>query len=573
MHDDDAHGARPPLPAAPPPLGALRLPGRRIVPEVLAGVTLAALCLPLNIGYAEAAGLPPSAGINATILPLLVYAVFAGSRHLVVGPDATVAAFLAATIGPLTLATGVDPLDLATATALLVGVILAVAWLLRIGNAMRYLSRAVVVGFIAGIAIEVLTSQVVKILGVTVEAERWPEKVVGIVRALPDASAASVAVGVATIVLVRVMARFTPALPGALLALTAVSVVVAVFEPGGVRLLGEVPSGLPLPSFPSLPLGTWLDLAPAATAIAVLVMAEGLLIAKHAAHRHRESFDSNAEILPLGLANAAASMTSAMPCGPSASRTAALDAIGTRSQVPAVVAGLLVAVVAVAFTGLVAQLPTAALAGLVASAVVSTIDVGAMRRYWQLRRSELLIAGICGGGVLAFGPLAGIVVAVLVSVLDVVRRLADAPWATVAMEDAPRAVGRFHAGTDELAGLRTLRPGSALFFANAIEIEHQLSALADTDEVEWVVIDLERVSDVDPTAGAALLDAVTELADRGKVVGFSRVDAGVAVLLERYGIIAAIGPDRLFTSNREARIAFTERSTPDEQGDGGAPAR
>ncbi len=561
------------VPARPPVAGALAPARARLGAEVVAGVVLAALCLPLNLGYAEAAGLPAEVGIYATLLPLVAYAVLAGSRHLVVGPDATIAAFMAASFGPIIVSSGVAPTELAIGLSLLVGLVLLLAWLFQAGSIVRFLSKAVLVGFIAGLAIEVLTSQVRKIMNVKVEADTWPGEVWALVTAVPDASWASVAVGVGTIVLLRVVKRISPRLPAALIALTIVAVLVALLEPDGVALLGEVPSGLPSLTFPTFGLSVWLDLLPIAVAIAALTIAEGVLLAKSAARANQETFVPNPELFALGASNVAGSLTGAMPMGASASRTAALQGVGTVSQVPAVVAAVVVVVVVLFFTDAVAELPSAALAGLVANAVVSTIEVDALREFARVRRSELAIALGCAAGVLLLGPLGGIVIAVLASAVDVVRRAADAPWAHVELA-GDEVTGRFAASPedaggnddgrvgDELAttaGIRVVRPGTSLFFANAEELAHVLTAGATDPSVEWVVLNLERVADIDPTAAEALREGAEEVRRAGKVLAITRLGRHVSDLLERYEMYDVVDPAYVFASNRAAARAFAAR--------------
>ncbi len=561
------------VPARPPVAGALAPARARLGAEVVAGVVLAALCLPLNLGYAEAAGLPAEVGIYATLLPLVAYAVLAGSRHLVVGPDATIAAFMAASFGPIIVSSGVAPTELAIGLSLLVGLVLLLAWLFQAGSIVRFLSKAVLVGFIAGLAIEVLTSQVRKIMNVKVEADTWPGEVWALVTAVPDASWASVAVGVGTIVLLRVVKRISPRLPAALIALTIVAVLVALLEPDGVALLGEVPSGLPSLTFPTFGLSVWLDLLPIAVAIAALTIAEGVLLAKSAARASQETFVPNPELFALGASNVAGSLTGAMPMGASASRTAALQGVGTVSQVPALVAAVVVVVVVLFFTDAVAELPSAALAGLVANAVVSTIEVDALREFAWVRRSELAIALGCAAGVLLLGPLGGIVIAVLASAVDVVRRAADAPWAHVELA-GDEVTGRFAASPEDAggnddgrvgnelattAGIRVVRPGTSLFFANAEELAHVLTAGATDPSVEWVVLNLERVADIDPTAAEALREGAEEVRRAGKVLAITRLGRHVSDLLERYEMYDVVDPAYVFASNRAAARAFATR--------------
>lgn len=582
------------MPARAPLAGALTPARPRLGSEVVAGVVLAALCLPLNLGYAEAAGLPATVGIYATLLPLVVYAVFAGSRHLVVGPDATIAAFMAASFGPIVASSGVEPTELAIGLSLLVGAILVLAWLFQAGSIVRFLSKAVLVGFIAGLAIEVLTSQVRKIMNVKVEADTWIAEVWGLVKAVPDASAASVVVGVSTIVLVRAVKRISPRLPAALIALVVVGVAVAVFEPERVALLGEVPSGLPSLTFPTFGLGVWLDLLPMAVAISALTIAEGVLLAKNAARAAREPFAPNPELFAFGAANVAGAVTGGMPSGASASRTAAMQGVGSVSQVPSIVAAAVVVVIVLFFTDLVAKLPSAALAGLVANAVVSTIEFEALREFARVRRSELAIAVGCAIGVLTLGPLGGIVIAVLASAIDVVRRAADAPWANLGLVGDDMSTARFGAdaagdaagdaadgGTGPagvastasdtaesaadaaslggLPGLQVVRPGTSLFFANAEALAGVLAAGAADPSVEWVVLDLERVADIDPTAAEALLEGAAEIGRARKVLALTRTGRHVMELLERYEAFEVIDRQHVFVSNRAAARAFTSR--------------
>ena len=545
---------------------ALQLGGEGRSPrELFAGVTLAALALPLNIGYATAAGLPATVGVYATIFPLAAFALITGSRQLIVGPDATIAALLAAALGPI-VARGADPQELAWATALCVGLTLLVFWAFRLGGLVRFVSKPVLVGFIAGLGIEVLTSQLRKIMAVSVEADRWPAEVIAMAREAPDVSAASVALGLGTIVALRALRRFTPRVPGALLVLAAATALVAAFEPDGIEVLGAIPSGLPRPTFPTLGLDVWLDLLAVAVAIAVLTTAEGLLLAQRYARLRGEAIDANGEVFALGTANVVAAVSGGMPIGASASRTAALEAVGARTQVPSIVAAVVVTLVVLFFTDAVARLPEAALAGLVANAVVSTIEVSELRRLGRLRRSELAIALGCAAGVLLIGPIGGIVLAVLVSAIDVVRRVAATPWVTlVADVPAPR-VQRFRADPHPgraTHGLRILRPGGPLFFANADLTRTAVAGAAEDPEVDCIVLDLERVADIDPTAAEALLEGIAIAATQNTAVAFSRVTGPTLELLDRYGIVAVVGADRIFDSNRSARAAHRSTSGDD----------
>jgi sulfate permease, SulP family len=527
--------------------------------EVLAGVTLVALSLPMNIGYASVAGLPPTTGVYASIVPLLVFALTTGSRRLVFGPDATVAALLAGALLPV-VAMGIEPTVAAMGVALLTGLFLLLAWLLRLGGLVRFLSHAVLVGFIAGLGVEILTSQVRRILAVDVDVEGWVREVLALLAALPDASTASIAVGVGTIVIVRSLRRVAPRAPGSLIALVIVGGTVAWLQPAGVAVLGPVPTGLPAPSIPLMPMDAWLALLPVALALAALAIAEGILISQNEGRRHGEAIAPNAEVFAYGLSNVAAALFSGMPMGASASRTAALATTGARTQVPAAVAAMLAGVVALLFTGLIAAIPTAALGGLIANAVVGIIDVPTFRHLARVRRSEFGIAAGCAIAVLLLGPLPGLVVAVLATSIDVVRRAAAMPWATLSVApDGPE--GRYAAGGDDPSpdGLRILRPEGPLFFANADDVRAILTTAANDPAIRWLVIDLEAVSDIDPTAATALEDGIAAAHGAGVVVALSRVRQPVARLLTLYELTEAVGPDRIFATNRAASTAYDEQ--------------
>ena len=552
--------------------GGVLLPGTRasLITEIFAGVTLAALSLPLNIGYAETAGLPVIVGINAAILPAIAFALFSGSRHLVTGPDATIAALLAGVIPSLAAETGALPEELALGVAMLTGAVLILLWLVKAGSMVRFISKSVLVGFLAGLGIEILTSQVEKIMNISVDTGEWVTDVGEIVTSIPDASLASVVVGVSTIVILRLTKRYTPKLPGPLIALVLVGGVVYVSEPDGVSVLGEIPSGLPGLSFPTLDFWTWVDLFGTAVAIAVLSIAEGLLVASAAARRHDDEFEVNGELASMGIANVAAAVTSGMPIGASASRSAAVEAAGSRSQAPALVSAVIVMVVALYFTDLVAEIPSAALAGLVANAVVSVIDVRSFREFARVRRSEFLIALGCTAGVLVLGPIGGLVLAVVATMVDMVRRVAGSPWVTLEPPEGDWEMERFAAVADpdtppsDLDEVSFVRLTGPLFFANADTLRDRVEAAA-AEPVRWIVLDFESVTDVDPTASEALADSVTMAHDRSQVLAVARASDAVKDLLDGYGITASIGDDQLYATNRAALGAFlaTERHAPD----------
>ena len=540
--------------------------------EAIAGITLAALMIPMNIGYAQVAGLPPVFGLYAAIVPMIAYALFSTSRNVVASPDAAVAAL----VGSLLMAFAAvgDParVQFALGLALVCAVIFFLFWFFRLGFLANFLSRAVLVGFISGLGIEVLISQIEKIMGVSVEAEEFFAGLWELFRSIPIANWYSVAIGVGTILIIRLGKRYAPKIPGALLALVIMTIAVALFnlETRGVSVLGAVPPGLPSLTFPQIRLWDYARLIPGAIAICAITLAEGLLVGRQYAQKYDYKLDGDQEMFAYGAANLAAAFTGSFILGASASRTAAMDDAGARSQIPSLVAAAVVAIVLLFFTDILALLPNAALAGIVANAVLSLIEVDEIRELYHMRRSEFWIAMICMFSVLMFGPLAGVAIAFLLSTIDVVGRAARPQ--TAVMTELPAGGFYVSAGSSKAVtapGLVIYRFGLPLFFANANLFTEQITAIVEASEppLEWLVLDAEAVSDIDTTGAGALQQVLTLLQSRDITFALSRVIDTLPDLLERYELLDQIGEEHIYPTNRAAVHAFYEetgRPVPDQ---------
>ncbi|MGL4648558.1 MAG: SulP family inorganic anion transporter, partial [Caldilineaceae bacterium] len=416
--------------------------------EVMAGVTLAALMIPLNIGYAQVAGLPPIVGLYAAILPSIVFALAANTRQVVASPDASAGAIIAAVVGALAVAGTERYLQMVFALALLCGGIFLLFWAFRLGFLANYLSRAILIGYVTGLGLDVLLSQTRNMLGVAVETDGFFRTVVAVVQALPSTHVWSLMLGLGTIVVIRLLKWKAPQLPGALIALVIATVAVALFDldAQGVRVLGAVPSGLPRLAFPQVTLGDYLSLIPGAIALCAVTLAEAPLLARQYANKHGEKVDADQDFFAFGLTNLVSGLSGGLSLGSSGSRTAAMESVGARSQIPSLVAGVVVALVLLFFTGPLAMLPTAALAGIVAYAVIGLIDVAGFRRLWRVRRAEFWIALVACVAVLTLGVLEGVVIAFLLTTIDLVRRAAR-PQTSILVEMANSAGYDF---TDDL---------------------------------------------------------------------------------------------------------------------------
>jgi high affinity sulfate transporter 1 len=534
--------------------------------QIVAGVTLAALMIPLNIGYAQVAGLPPVVGLYGAILPMILFGLFSTSRNLIAGPDAPIAALIGSVL--LIICPASDPkyVELAYGLAIVSALFFFAFWLFRLGFLANFLSKAVLVGFISGLGIEVLTSQVQKIMGISVEADHWLVEVWDMIKSIPEANIYCLVIGIGAILLIRGMKRYTPRIPGALVALVLATLAVEAFnlDQLGVSVLGQIPQGLPSFHLPQIGLTDYVSLIPGALAVVGITMAEGLLVARKYASKYDDKIEPDMELFAFGAANLATGLTGGLVVGSSASRTAAMDNAGMRSQIPSIVGAIVVAIVLMFLTGLLALVPNAVLAGIVANAVLALIEVGELRLlYWQ-RRSEFWIAAVCLATVLALGPLPAVIIAFLLSAIDVVRRAAR-PRVGV-LRTLPDGQG-YYASHDleniaPARGLILFRFGAELFFANANFFQECVKRIVEKAgaPVRWLVLDAEAISDID-TTGAEALEAVIEyLKGRGITLALARAEPPIPHLLERYRLTEKFGPGRLFATNRAAVQAFLQET-------------
>jgi SulP family sulfate permease len=553
--------------------------------EVSAGITLAALMIPLNIGYAQVAGLPPVAGLYAAIIPLVVFALLTSSRHLVTSPDASMAGLVGAALVAFAVPGDALRLQYALALAVVIGLVFFVFWFFRLAFLANFLSRAVMAGFITGLGIEVLTNQVRKILAAphvadaggalaaaerikevmasSVETEGYFVELVALFDSIPRANLWSVAIGVSAFLIVRLMKRYTPKIPGALVALTLLTIIVAVFDLAakGVGVLGAMPSGPPALTVPAIAAADYLRLLPSALAIVAILMCEGLLLVRSYSSRYGDKVDGDQMLFAWGAANIAAGFTGALVTGNSPSRSAAMDAAGAKSQLPSLVAAGTIAVVMLFFTDMLAYLPNAALAGIVANAVLSLIEVHELRELWRMRRSDFWIAAACLVSVLALGPLRAVAIAFLLSTIDVIRR-ASRPD-TAALVEAPDGSHFIPAGSGEATnppGMVVYRFGAPLYFANATLFLEQVEELVTraSPPVRWFVLDAEAMVDVDTTGAEVLRQAITMLTKRGVSFAVSRADRAFRSWLETYDLMELIDESRFYPTNRHAAVAFRE---------------
>lgn len=513
--------------------------------DVGAGLVLTALLVPAGMGYATAASLPPETGLYATIAALIAYALVGPSRVLVLGPDSALAPLIAAAIVPLATSGG-DTAErrvaLAGLLALLVGAVLLVGGLVRLGFVSELLSRPIRLGYLNGVALVVLVGQLPALLGFPVDADGLVDEARGVVDGIADGlvEPAAAAIGAGALVLILAVRRFAPRVPGVFVAVVGAIAVVWALDPAGVPVVGALPRGLPRPALGTL---TWDDVASLlgpAVGVAVVAFADTGVLSRAFAARSGEDVDPDREMAALGVVNLACGATGGFPVSASSSRTPVAQALGARTQLTGVVGAALVAMVMVAAPGFTRYLPATALAAVVISAVLTIADVPGTIRLLRMNPTEFALSLSAFGGVALLGVLRGIGVAVVLSLVTFVAR-AWRPYMAELVRVGQRKgyhdVSR-HPDGRRVPGLAIVRFDAPLFFANAELFADFVtrSLTAGPAPVRWVVIAAEPITDVDTSAAEVLERLDDELDARGVRLVFAELKGPVKDRLLRYGL-------------------------------------
>ncbi|OBB97782.1 SulP family inorganic anion transporter [Mycolicibacterium peregrinum] len=533
--------------------------------DVLAGVTVAAYLVPQVMAYATVAGLPPVAGLWAALVPMAVYALLGSSRQLSVGPESTTALMTATALAPLAIGDPARYAAMSAVLALLVGAICLTAGLCRLGFLADLLSRPVLIGYMTGVAVIMISGQLGKVTGEDVTGDEFIDQVRSFIKELPSLHVPTVILSATVLALLLVLYRLSPRFPGPLVAVLAATAAVWLFslDDKGIRVVGGIPAGLPSPALPPVPLTELLALVIPAVGIAVVAFSDNALTARTFAARKGQTIDANAELRALGVCNLTAGVTQGFPVSSSGSRTALGDAVGSRTQLYSLVMLATVLVVMLAGRDLLEHFPMAALGALVVYAALRLIDVAEFRRLARFRRSELVLAVATTVAVLGLGVLYGVLVAIALSLMDALRRIArphDSILGYVPgiagmhdVDDYPEAVS--------VPGLVVYRYDAPLFFANAEDFrERALAAVAEAhDPVEWFVLNAEAQVDPDLTAVDALEQLRRELTAQGVVFAMARVKSDLRDDLVAAGFLDRVGADRIFPTLPTAVEAFRNR--------------
>ncbi len=548
-----------------PGVAALRSYERAWLPgDAVAGLTVAAYLVPQVMAYAAIAGLAPVVGLWATLPALLVYAVLGSSRQLSVGPESTTALMTAAGVGALVAAAGgVDRYaEVAALLAIAVGLVSLAAWLGRLGFLSRLLSRPVLVGYMIGVAVLMIVSQLGTVTKLTVADGSSLRKAWSVVVQLPQAHIPTILMSAATLALLLVGRRLAPRAPGPLLVLLGAAAAVGWLglERYGIDVVGHVPLGLPAFRLPALgDLSLWA-LLPLAAGIAVVGYSDNVLTGRAFAARREEEIDAGQELLALGVANVATGLFQGFPVSSSGSRTVIGDAVGSRTQLHSLVA-LACVVTTLLFAGPVLQsFPTAALGALVIYAATRLIDVAELRRIARFRRSELILALSTAAAVILFDVLVGVGIAVALSLLDLIRRIShphDGVLGHVPGVPGMHDIDDYPTAT-QVPGLVVYRYDSPLFFANADDfLARAKRAVADAEQpVRWFLLNAEANVEIDLTAVDMLDQLRVWLHERGVRFALARVKQDLRDQLDAAGFINRLGDDRLYATLPTAVDAY-----------------
>jgi len=533
--------------------------------DLVAGLVLVTLLVPQGMAYAELAGLPAITGLYTTAVALLAYAVFGPSRVLVLGPDSSLGPVIAATISPLLTpsSTPAEAVAYASVLALLVGAITVAAGLLRLGFVADLLSRPTQLGYMNGLALTILVSQLPKLCGFSVDADGLLPEAKAFGQGLADGEAIGVAVvlGLGCLGLILALQRWLPRVPGVLVAVVLSIAVVVAFDLGahGVKLVGVLPQGFPPFTLPSVPLEDLGLLVAGAVSIAVVSLADTMSTASVFAARAGAEVDGNREMVGIGAASLAAGLFQGFPVSTSGSRTAVAVQNGAKSPLTSLVGVAGVVAMLVAVPGLLRDLPQPALAAIVIAASFSLADLPGFARLRRLRTSEFVLALAAFLGVAVLGVLPGIAIAVALSILNVFRR---AWWPHQAVLGRTGTVYGFHdvdfhPETEHLPGLALFRFDAPLLFVNARAFREQVRRLVRSGPPpRWLVLAAEPVTDIDTTAADMLVDLDRELAEAGTLLVFAELKDVVRHKMERYELADAFEESRYQPTVRAAVEAY-----------------
>ena len=546
--------------------GLLPFDASHVPMDVLAGATLAALAIPETMGYATMAGMPVITGLYTIVIPIFLFALLGSSRHLVVGADSATAVVLAAGLTGLGLVAGSSEyVAMAGLAALLVGIVLLAARLLRLGFLANFLSRSVLIGFLTGVGIQVAMGQLHGVLGVSEGSGTTIEKFVTTLRSIPDTSIATLAVSVAVWIIILGSARINRKIPGALIAVVGmIAISYLGLLPSSVTLLGTVPGGLPPLGLPEgvISLDSAVDLLPIVFSCFIIILAQSAATSRAYAVKYEDRFDENVDLIGLSAANIGAGLSGTFVVNGSPTKTEMVDGAGGRNQLAQLTAGVIVVVVLVFLTGPLAYMPSAVLAAVVLLIGLKLIDLKGMRGVANVRGGEFIVALLTAGAVVAVGVEQAIILAVALSIVEHLYHAYRPYDTTLALTESGRLQATaVKTGTvlQAAPGLVIYRFGAGLYYANAARFTEEALAILDTADppVEWFCLSGAAMADVDYSGAEAIRQVIDEVKRRGARFVACEVEPGVVSRPGLYGLDTRV--DEVFEFVADVIEAYANR--------------
>jgi high affinity sulfate transporter 1 len=536
-----------------------------IKPDIMAGVTAAAVVLPKAMAYATVAGLPVQVGLYTAFLPMVIYAFLGSSRPLSVSTSATIGILTAAALAQVVPDGGAAELLRASATlTLMVGAILTLAALLRLGFVANFISDPVLTGFKAGVAVVIVLDQLPKLLGIHFPRGAFFHNVLAIVTGIPHASGTTVAVGAMTVGILVAIGHFFPRAPAPLVAVACGILAVGLFglQSHGVDTVGRVPTGFPSFTMPDLSLVA--SLGPFAAGIALMSFTETIASGRAFVAPGEPAPQANRELLAIGLANGGGALLGSMPAGGGTTQTAVNRLAGARSQLAELVTATVALGTMLLLAPLIGLMPQATLAAVVIVYSIGLIKPSEFRAIVAVRRTEFVWALVALSGVVLFGTLLGILVAIVVSLLALAHQTSDPPVYVLRRKlgtNVYRPVSAEHPDDEDFPELLLLRPEGPIFFANAEHVGQKIRTLIERTHPQTVVLHMRAVIDLEYTALKMLTEAEKELRRQGITLWLVGLNPGVLAMVQRSPLGETLGRDRMFF-NLDRAVAAWEAQQP-----------
>jgi high affinity sulfate transporter 1 len=532
-----------------------------LIHDIIAGIVLTAVLVPVGMAYASVSGLPAIYGLYATIIPLIAYALFGPSRIMVLGPDSALAGLIAAAILPLAAGDAGKAIALAGMLSVLAGAFCILAGLVKFGFITDLLSKPIRIGYLNGIALTVLIGQLPKVLGFSVSGNNFLQETSGLIQGIVNGQInwTSLMIGFSCLVIIFGCRSWFSRIPGVLIAVAGATMLSALLNLSlnyGIAVVGPLPQGLPQFQIPAVSFDEFKALFAAAVAIALVSFADMSTLSRTFALRSGQEVDSNQEIIALGTANMAAGLFQGFPVTSSASRTPVAESAGAKTQITGLVGALCIALLLIFAPNLLKNLPQAVLGAVVICACINLFEFRAVARLYELRREEFVFSMACFLGVISLGIIKGIFIAIGLAMFAFIWRAwhpYDAVLGHVKKTNSYHDISR-HPEAELIPGLVLFRWAAPLFFANAEAFrKNVIHAISEAPTpTKWVVVTAEPITDVDTTAAEMLAELDNSLHDAGMDLFFAEMKGPVKDMLKRYGLFNRLGVNNFFPTIEQA---------------------